>query len=87
MTIVEPPFFVEIVDELRMRHRLAHFTLLASTETIVSRLASRSGAEDWGLARVDRCSDRLADDAFATHLRTDLRAPADIAAQIADLLS
>jgi len=83
MTIVEPPFFVEIVDELRIRHRLVHFTLLASTEMIVS----RSGAEDWGLARVDRCSDRLADDAFATHLRTDLRAPADIAAQIADLLS
>lgn len=87
MTIVEPPFFVEIVDELRIRHRLPHFTLLASTEMIVSRLASRSGAEDWGLAHVDRCSDRLADDAFATHLRTDLRAPAEIAAQIGDLLS
>jgi predicted kinase len=90
MTLVEPAYFDEILSELRRNDVVVHhFTLVAEPATLRERLHGRpadASALRWTLERVERCASTLASPAFATHIATDGRAIADIAAEIRERL-
>lgn len=75
MTLAEPGHFEEIVGGMRAAGvDLRHFALMAEPATLRRRLGKRidwPSSRRWALARVDGCSAALADERFATHLRTD----------------
>ncbi|MDR2280086.1 MAG: ATP-binding protein [Gordonia sp. (in: high G+C Gram-positive bacteria)] len=81
MTVVDPRYFDETVDELRRRGvAVRHYSLIASRKTLERRLASRVSTlgarllgrdESWAHAQIDRCRTALADDSFGVHVETD----------------
>lgn len=56
MIIVNPEYFDQIVGALRRNGvDVKHFTLMASKETLLSRLKSRGdGSTSWGAKQIDR---------------------------------
>ena len=88
MTVVQPDYFDAIVGELR-RSDLAvrHFTLVASVDTVMARLAARADDNGWARDRASRCVALLVDREFAEHVLADGRQPAEIADEIAARLS
>ncbi|MFJ5927018.1 AAA family ATPase [Kitasatospora sp. NPDC092948] len=101
MTVTEPAYFAETVGRLReLGHDVRHFTLLADRGTVLRRLAERepvhhlrrlaglpapSRGESFAVRRLDDSLHRLADPAFATHLRTDRLTVTQVADRIAEL--
>lgn len=95
MTMVEVPYFDEIVGGLRAAGvDVRHFALAASRETLLARLKTRSAYwigkafgrdESWAMQQIDRCVEALASERFAIHIETDGRSidgvVEDIAAQ------
>lgn len=85
MTIVNPQYFHEIIDRLRMDGvTVHHFALLASRETLLKRLKSRGDhAQSWPAQQIDRCVSSLSEDMFRMHLHTDDLTPEQVIEQIA----
>ena len=99
MTVVDPGYFEETVGRLRASgHDVRHFALLAEPTTVVRRLRERRlgrlvqllaggevalRCESFGLSRLDRCLERLAEPAFAEQLWTDHLTVAEVAEEIA----
>lgn len=87
MTVVDSRYFAETVGRLReLGHDVRHFTLLAERETVLQRLRERDVArflgllggrragppqENWAVAQLDHCLERLREPEFAEHLWTD----------------
>lgn len=73
MTLVHPPYFAEMVGELRQNGiEVRHAALLASPDTLRRRLRSRGeGAGSWGAAQIERCLAGLLALDSADHLHTD----------------
>jgi predicted kinase len=83
MTICEPSSFDEIIGGLRAEPlRVEHFTLLASAETIRSRLRGRGSDRRWAEQRLERCLPGLTADRFGMHIETDDRAAVEVADEI-----
>ncbi len=89
MTIVDPGYFDETVVALRRAGiTVSHFTLVASTETILSRLVVRDAARNqWARDRAVDCVGSLHDRLFVTHIDAEARDPAAIAAEILERLA
>ena len=89
MTVVRHDYFDELVGALRRGGvDVRHFTLLASAETIFSRIDARDGdGTPWARGRVAYCVAALADPRFAEHVDADARESADIAADIVGRLA
>lgn len=87
MTVIEPAYLTEILGPLADDgHEVRHYTLLAERATIVRRLRGRSlpfRRDVHAESRLDDCLDRLGDDAFAEHVRTDQLSIAQTAERIA----
>ncbi|WP_037570438.1 AAA family ATPase [Phaeacidiphilus oryzae] len=99
MTLVRAEYFDEIVGALRAEgHQVRHFALLAERETVLKRLRERglghlvriAGGRDaplrresFAVARLDDCLERLRDERFAEHIRTDRLSVAQVAEKIA----
>jgi chloramphenicol 3-O-phosphotransferase len=83
MTVARPDYFDEIIGGIRQRAQVAHFTLMASRETILSREAARADAtDDWAAQAVDRVLPELANERYATHLDAETQPPQNLAAEI-----
>jgi cytidylate kinase len=82
MTIVERTYFEEVVDEIRARAELRHFSLIASPEVIRARLDVRGDAAAWAEAQIPRCVAALAESRFAEQIATDDRSIDEIVAEI-----
>ena len=98
MTVVRREYRDETVGRLRDRgHVVHHFALLADRATMLRRLRERNVGhalhvltgragprrESFAVARLDECLERLADLAFAEHIRTDDISIARVADRIA----
>ncbi|GGT37890.1 AAA family ATPase [Streptomyces purpureus] len=89
MTLVEGPYFEEIVGRLRESgHDVHHFALLARRETVLRRLSERGlgrglKRESFAVAKLDRCLERLQGPEFAQHIRTDRLTVPQVADRIA----
>jgi chloramphenicol 3-O-phosphotransferase len=83
MTVARSDYFDEIIGAIRKRVELAHFTLMASRETILSREAARADETgDWAAKTVDRILPELASERYATHLDAETQPPQNLAAEI-----
>ena len=86
MTVVDPVYFDETVGRLRrVGITVHHFTLVAGPKTIRRRVLWRLSAPWdtwWALRRVQHCTRALRSPLFATHVDTENRSVADIAASI-----
>ena len=93
MTLVERAYFDEIMSGLRATGvDVRHFALIASPETLLRRLRTRSGfwlaratgrQETFAEQQIERCVTALADDHFAEHVDTDDRTIDDVVEDIA----
>ena len=84
MTLVDKRYLDELLRGLADdRLDVAHFTLVASADTVRARLAARDGvANQWARERLDACVARLAADRYARHIDLDNRASTDAADEI-----
>ena len=88
MTLWHRPYFDEIIDGLRqIDPHIYHFCLVASKETLMTRLAKRQHEhyeEDlaWINGRLDRCVSAFSSPAFAVQISTDDKRPEDIVEEI-----
>ncbi|RED66180.1 AAA family ATPase [Cohnella lupini] len=84
MTLVNPVYFDEIVNKLRMDGiELNHFTLLADRETLLKRLKSRGDdSHSWPAKQIDKCITSLTQDMFRNHIHTDHLTPEEILVRI-----
>ena len=84
MTVVDERYLDELLRGLDDDGLdVAHFTLVASADTVRARLAARDGAANgWARDRVDDCVSRLAGELYARHIDLDNRASADAADEI-----
>ena len=75
MTVIEPGYLQEILRPLTENgHQIRHYTLLAERETILRRLRGRSlpfRRDTHAEGKLDECLERLRQDEFAEHVRTD----------------
>lgn len=73
MTIVNPQYFNEIIENLRNDGiEVKHFVLRASKETLLKRLKSRGdGKNSWPAQQIDRCLEGLSNEIFKKHIDTD----------------
>ena len=91
MTVTDPRYFRETVGRLRGGgHEVRHFSLLADRATVLRRLNQRGFGfglrrEQWAVSKLDECLERLRDDAFAEHIRTDHLSVSQVADTIAGL--
>lgn len=93
MTMVEVAYFDEIVGGLRSAGvDVRHFALVASRETLLARLKTRSGYwigkafgrdETWAMQQIDRCVAALASERFAVHIKTDGRSIDEVVEDVA----
>lgn len=85
MAIVEPAIFDEIMVALRERGiAVHHFSLLASPDTLARRIRRQldwPASRRWRFANIERCA-VLRRPEYATHVETDGRTIAAIAAEI-----
>jgi broad-specificity NMP kinase len=80
MTLLVPAYFHEIVGDLRLSGiDVAHFTLLATPETVRERLEARGDSKEWALAQLPRCLPALENELFAEHVTTDRRSADEVA--------
>lgn len=90
MTLVDPGYFAEIVGRLREEgHAVHHFALLAERGTVLRRLRERGLGrglrhESFAVATLDHCLERLAEPAFAEHIRTDRLTVPQVADRVAE---
>ena len=94
MTLVEPAYFDQIMSGLRAAEvDVRHLALIASPETLRSRLRTRSGFwlsrvlgrdESWAEQQIERCVTALAQERFAEHVVTDGRTVDEVVEDIAD---
>ncbi|WP_339158311.1 AAA family ATPase [Paenibacillus sp. FSL W8-0186] len=73
MTIVNPQYFNEIINNLRSNgFEVKHFTLLANREILLKRLRSRGDNKNsWPAIQIERCISSLSRDMFRIHINTD----------------
>lgn len=75
MTVIEPAYLGEILGPLRANgHQVRHYSLLAERATVLRRLRGRSlplQHDTFAEGMLDQCLDRLSQDEFAEHIRTD----------------
>jgi hypothetical protein len=83
MTLVNRDYFQEVVETLRARHHVRHFTLIAPPEVLRERLRARGSGGGWGEQQIERCTTALTAPAFAEHIPTAGRALDAIVAEIA----
>ncbi|WP_460795365.1 AAA family ATPase [Microbacterium sp. GXF0217] len=91
MTIVRDDYFDEIIGGLRGRGvDIRHYALVASPETLRTRLSTRiafvaSGLhrETWAMEQIPRCVGALARERYGTHVATDLRTTDEVVEWIA----
>jgi hypothetical protein len=89
MTLINPGYFAETVGRLRDDgHDVRHFSLLAERATVLRRLNGRGFGfglkrDQWAVAKLDECLDRLQDEMFAEHLRTDRLSVSQVADAVA----
>ncbi|MEV5024584.1 AAA family ATPase [Paenibacillus sp. LPE1-1-1.1] len=85
MTLVDPPFFDEIVGRLRDSGAdVHHYALCASEATIKKRLRGRGERPNcWAEQQMARCVSGLADARFGHHVDTEHSSVSEIAEQIA----
>jgi hypothetical protein len=86
MSVSSRAYLDEILGGLHSRHLdVRHFTLMASADVLRRRIwrrLERPASKRWALARVEGGLARLGEPAFATHVPTDGRTVAEIAAEI-----
>lgn len=80
MTIVNPQYFNEIIEKLRLSGvEVFHFTLQANRETLLKRLRRRGDNKNsWPAKQIDRCISGLSQDMFKVHIQTDNLTPEEI---------
>lgn len=87
MTVIEPAYLDEILGPLRANgHQVRHYSLLATRATVLRRLRGRTlplQRDAFAEAMLDQCLDRLGQDNFAEHVRTDELTIAQVADRIA----
>ena len=85
MTIVNPEYFDEIVGALqRDGVNVEHFALMASKQTLLSRLRSRGDrSTSWGAKQIDRCLEGLSSNVFEKHIDTERMTIEQVAQEIA----
>lgn len=93
MTLVQQAYFDEIMSGLQASGVVVrHFSLIASAETLRSRLGTRSGFwlarvtgrdESWAMQQIERCVTALAEERFAEHVETDDRTVDEVVEDIA----
>jgi AAA domain len=93
MTIVRDDYFDEIVGGLRSDGvDVRHYTLIATRETLRSRLRLRHAYllgralrrdETWAIAQIERCVNALGGERYATHIPTDHSSPDEVVETIA----
>jgi hypothetical protein len=71
MTIVNKEYFMEIIEPLKDKHEIRHFSLLANKETIENRLRTRGDGKTWNIVQIERCLDGLKDTCFEEYIDTD----------------
>jgi len=75
MTVIEPAYLGEILGPLRANgHQVRHYSLLAERATVLRRLRGRSlplQHDTFAEGMLNQCLDRLSQDDFAEHIRTD----------------
>jgi chloramphenicol 3-O-phosphotransferase len=80
MTVARREYFAEIIEAIRARHALHHFTLLASRDEILRREATRpDDTGGWSAKTLDRLLPELADSRYAEHLDAERLTPVEIA--------
>jgi len=93
MTIVRNDYFDEIIGALRAVADVRHYSLIASPETLRTRLQARLAYvggrllgrdETWAIRQIDRCVSALADERYATHVSTDDRTVNEVVEAIAE---
>lgn len=84
MTLVVPAYFESIIGNLRSKGLpLAHFTLMASKEVLIERLAQRGdGPDAWPARQAERCLTALQDQRFSHHLASENKTPGELVAEI-----
>ena len=91
MTVANPHYLEEISSGFSLNGvAMHHFTLDASTQALRRRLRRRldwPASKRWALDRVESCTAALADEAFATHVKTERRRVTEIAAEILAVVS
>lgn len=85
MTLVNPDYFTEIIENLRSDGiEVKHFVLWASKETILKRLRSRAdGKNSWPAQQIDRCLEGLSQDLFKIHIDTDKMSIGEVVEELA----
>jgi hypothetical protein len=86
MTVWRRDLFDPIIAGLRrIDEDLSCFRLTASRDVLIDRISSHAGdreAYGWRMAQVEACLKSSRDPAFGTEIRTDERAPVEVADQI-----
>lgn len=92
MTIVRDDYFDEIIGALRADIDVRHYALIASPETLRTRLGTRlealgsrlfGGDETWAVRQIERCVTALANERYAVHVPTDHRTLDEVVETIA----
>jgi chloramphenicol 3-O-phosphotransferase len=86
MTITNARCFAAIVERLRERTALRHYTLMASREDILRRVAGRAHP-GWAIERIDLSLATLTGARFQEHIDTSGRSAAQVAAIIRDRIA
>ena len=81
MTVMDEGHFAEVVESLRLRADVRHFTLMASRDEIMRRLGSRADAA-WARERLDRAIRALSAPRFDEHIDTSDATASQVAALI-----
>ena len=80
MTVARRDYFAEIVDAIRARQPLYHFTLMASRSEILRREQMRPDETGgWSAKTIDRVLPELADPRYAEHIDAERLGPHEIA--------
>lgn len=81
MTLVNSQYYDEIIGRLEKEDvSIKHFVLMASKETIVSRLIHRGESQNsWAEQQIDRCLSALTSDISGIKINTDLLSVTDVA--------
>jgi hypothetical protein len=88
MTVIEPAYLQEILGPPRASgHQVRHYSLLAARATVLRRLRRGRSLplhrDTFAEGMLDQCLDRLGDDDFAEHIRTDDLTVTQVADRIA----
>jgi len=72
MTVTDKDYLNQMIGSLDENVEYYHFTLMTTKETLYKRLRGRGEKKNsWAIDQIERCVEKLSDEAFRNHIHTD----------------